>query len=103
GGVSVLVARGVSEVPERGAPLRHEEAQLESAWVPLDRAVQLFLAGELHNGGTAMGILAAYASRQGGFATLREAGAGERGRMRASVRNRTAAQWRPAAGSARRG
>ena len=76
--VTVFLARGLTEVPERGAPLRHEEAQLESAWVPLDRAVQLLLAGELHNGVTAMGILAAYASRQGGFATLREAGAGER-------------------------
>ena len=76
--VTVFLARGLTEVPERGPPLRHEEAQLESAWVPLDRAVQLFLAGELHNGVTAMGILAAYAARQGGFATLREAGAGER-------------------------
>ena len=64
--------------PQRGPPLRHEEAQLQYAWVPLDRAVQLFLAGELHNGVTAVGILAAYAARQGDFAALREAGAGER-------------------------
>jgi 8-oxo-dGDP phosphatase len=78
--VTVFLARDLAEVPgpERGAPLRHEEAQLQYAWAPLDRAAQLFLAGELHNGVTAVGILAAYAARQGGFAALREAGAGER-------------------------
>jgi 8-oxo-dGTP pyrophosphatase MutT (NUDIX family) len=77
--VIVFLARDVAEVPDaqRGPPLRHEEAYLQSAWVPLDRAVQLFLAGELHNGVTAVGILAAYAAQQGGFAVLREAGAGE--------------------------
>jgi 8-oxo-dGTP pyrophosphatase MutT (NUDIX family) len=76
--VTVFLARGLAEVPgpERGPPLRHEEAHLETAWVPLDRAVALFLSGELHNGVTAVGILAAYAARQDGFATLREAGAG---------------------------
>jgi 8-oxo-dGDP phosphatase len=77
--VIVYLARGLAQVPEaeRGAPLRHEEAHLEAAWVPLAQAVQLFLAGELHNGVTAVGILAAYAARQGGFAMLRKAGAGE--------------------------
>jgi 8-oxo-dGTP pyrophosphatase MutT (NUDIX family) len=77
--VTVYLARGLARIPdaERGPPLRHEEAYLEPAWVPLDRAVQLFLAGELHNGVAAVGILAAYAARQGGFAMLREAGAGE--------------------------
>jgi len=76
--VTVFLARDLTEVPdpERGPPLRHEEAHLQPAWVPLDRAVQLFLAGELHNGVTAVGILAAYAARRGGFAALREAGAG---------------------------
>jgi len=77
--VIVYLARGLAEVPdaERGPPLRHEEAQLEPAWVPLEQAVQLFLADELHNGVAAVGILAAYAARQGGFAMLRKAGAGE--------------------------
>jgi 8-oxo-dGTP pyrophosphatase MutT (NUDIX family) len=76
--VTVFLARDLAEVPdsERGPSLRHEEAHLQPAWVPLDRAVQLFLAGELHNGVAAVGILAAYAARQGGFAALREAGAG---------------------------
>jgi hypothetical protein len=45
--------------------------------MPLERAVRLFLAGELHNGVTAVGIFAAYAAQQGGFAMLREAGARE--------------------------
>ena len=78
--VTVFLARDLAEVTdaERGPPLRHEEAHLQPAWVPLDRAVELFLAGELHNGVAAVGILAAYAVRQGGFAALREAGAGER-------------------------
>jgi ADP-ribose pyrophosphatase len=77
--VIVFLARDVAEVPdaERGPPLRHEEAYLQAAWVPLEAAVQLFLAGELHNGVAAVGILAAYAAQLGGFAVLREAGAGE--------------------------
>jgi ADP-ribose pyrophosphatase len=76
--VTVFLARDLAEAPgaERRPPLRHEEAHLQRAWVPLDQAVQLFLAGELHNGVAAVGILAAYAARQGGFAALREAGAG---------------------------
>ncbi len=77
--VIVYLARGLAKVPdaERGPPLRHEEAQLEPAWVPMEQAVQLFLGGELHNGVAAVGILAAYAARRGGFAMLRKAGAGE--------------------------
>ena len=77
--VTVFLARGLAEVPdaERGLPLRHEEADLRPAWVPLEQAVQLFLAGELHNGVAAVGILAAYAAREGGFAMLGEARAGE--------------------------
>jgi len=40
--------------------------------VPLDDAVSLILAGELHNGVAVAGILAAQAARAGGFAHLRE-------------------------------
>jgi 8-oxo-dGTP pyrophosphatase MutT (NUDIX family) len=77
--VRAFLARDLAEVPApaRGPALRHEEAYLRPAWVPLERAVHLFLAGELHNGVTAVGILTAYAAKQGGFATLREAGASE--------------------------
>jgi 8-oxo-dGDP phosphatase len=75
----VFLARDLAEVPEaeRGPARRHEEAYLVTAWMPLDRAVAAFLGGELHNGVTAVGIFAAYAARQGGFAGLREAGARE--------------------------
>jgi 8-oxo-dGDP phosphatase len=75
----VYLARGLTEVagPERGITLRHEEAHLLTAWMPLEAAVTAFLRGELHNGVAAVGIFAAYAARQGGFAGLREAGASE--------------------------
>ena len=56
--VTVFLARDLAEVPdpERGPPRRHEEAHLQPAWVPLDRAVHLFLAGELHNGVAAVDL-----------------------------------------------
>jgi len=77
--VRVYLARDVAEVPEseRGPARKHEEAYLLVAWVPLEAAVAAILGGELHNGVAAVGILAAYAARQGGFARLREAGARE--------------------------
>ena len=73
--VRVFLARGLTFVPEseRGVnPPQHEEAHLLVRWVPLHQAVRLFLAGDLHNGVTAVGILSAYAVQQGGFAALRE-------------------------------
>jgi 8-oxo-dGTP pyrophosphatase MutT (NUDIX family) len=75
----VFLARDLAKVPEgeRGIVLRHEEAYLRTAWAPLKAAVAAFLGGELHNGVTAVGILAAYAASQGGFAGLRDAGARE--------------------------
>ena len=75
----VFLARGLTWVPERergGHVPRHEEAHLLVRWVPLDEVVRRFLAGDLHNGVTAVGILSAYAAHQGGFAALREAGRG---------------------------
>jgi ADP-ribose pyrophosphatase len=73
--VRVFLARGLTFVPESergGNPPEHEEAHLLVRWVPLHQAVRLFLAGDLHNGVTAVGILSAYAVQQGGFAALRE-------------------------------
>jgi len=73
--VQVFLARGLTFVPEseRGGHVpEHEEAHLLVRWVPLHQAVRLFLAGDLHNGVTAVGILSAYAVQQGGFAALRE-------------------------------
>jgi ADP-ribose pyrophosphatase len=71
----VFLARGLTFVPESergGHAPQHEEAHLLVRWVPLHQAVRLFLAGDLHNGVTAVGILSAYAVQQGGFAALRE-------------------------------
>lgn len=77
--VRVFLARDIAEAAcqDQIPPRRHEEAYLLPAWVPLEQAVSLLLAGQLHNGVTAVGILAAYAAQQGGFAELREAGARE--------------------------
>ncbi len=76
----IFLARGLSEVAhaERDFVPEHEEAHLRLAWVPLDRAVELVLAGELHNGVAAVGILSAYAARRDGYARLRPADAPER-------------------------
>jgi 8-oxo-dGDP phosphatase len=76
----IFLARGLVEVPEaeRSYVREHEEAHLSLAWLTLDEAVARFLAGELHNGVTGIGILAAYAARQDGFTALRDSGAPER-------------------------
>jgi 8-oxo-dGDP phosphatase len=77
--IRVFLARGLTPVPaaERGYVPEHEEAYLELAWVPLDEAVARFLAGDLHNGVTGVGILSAYAARATGFGALREVSAPE--------------------------
>jgi 8-oxo-dGDP phosphatase len=78
--IRIFLARGLARVPEaeRSYVREHEEAYLELAWVPLDQAAARVLAGDLHNGVTALGILSAYAARQDGFTTLRETDAPER-------------------------
>jgi ADP-ribose pyrophosphatase len=71
----IFLARGLTAVPESergGYVAKHEEAHLLVRWLPLRQAVNLFLAGDLHNGVTAVGILSAYAARQGGVAAPRE-------------------------------
>ena len=76
----IFLARSLTEVPaaERSYVPEHEEAHLVLAWVPLDEAVARILAGDLHNAVTSLGILSAYAARQDGFTTLRDADAPER-------------------------
>jgi 8-oxo-dGDP phosphatase len=71
----VYLARDLELVPqaERHFVPRDEEAFLLTGWLPLDEAVAKVFAGELHNGVTALGILAGYAARSGGFARLRRA------------------------------
>lgn len=75
----VFLARDLDFVPaaERDFVPRDEEAQLVSAWLPLDEAVRKVFAGELHSGVAALGILAGYAARSEGFDRLRPADAPE--------------------------
>ena len=75
----VFLARGLEEVPaaDRDFVPENEEAHLVLDWVPLDRAVSLVLAGDLHNGVAVIGLLAAHTARQNGFAGLRDADAPE--------------------------
>jgi 8-oxo-dGDP phosphatase len=76
----LFLATGLTRVPEaeRDYVLTHEEAHLRIEWAPLDVVVSRFLAGDLHNGVTAVGVLAAYAARPDGFAALRGTQAPER-------------------------
>jgi 8-oxo-dGDP phosphatase len=69
----VFLARGLERVPEaeRDFVPKDEEAHLLLDWLPLDEAVRLVLAGQLHNGVAAVGILAGYAARSDGFTALR--------------------------------
>ena len=76
----VYLARGLTSVPdaERQYVPNHEEAHLRIEWAPLDVVVSRMLAGNLHNGVMMIGVLAAFAARQDGFATLRGPDAPER-------------------------
>jgi ADP-ribose pyrophosphatase len=62
------LARGLSPVPGgRTLTGEAEEAHLPRAWVDLDVARDLVLAGRLTNPTAVAGILAAWASRAGGW------------------------------------
>lgn len=69
----IFLARGLEPVPEseRDFVPEHEEAHLLLDWVPLDQAVAMVLAGELHNGVAVAGLLAAHVARADGFRRLR--------------------------------
>jgi 8-oxo-dGDP phosphatase len=68
----LYVARGVSPVPDADRHERtDEELGMPTRWVPLDEARAAVLAGRLHNPGLVVGILAACASRDLGWTTLR--------------------------------
>jgi 8-oxo-dGDP phosphatase len=75
----IYLARDLEVVPEaeRDFVPEAEEADLRTAWLPLEEAVGKVLAGELHNGVAALGILAGYAARSEGFDRLRPADAPE--------------------------
>ncbi|AEG44129.1 NUDIX hydrolase [Isoptericola variabilis] len=68
----VFLARDLGRVPEHERHVRTgEEADMVERWVPLEEAVALVLDGSLHNPSAVVGILAAAASRAGGWASLR--------------------------------
>jgi ADP-ribose pyrophosphatase len=73
--ILVYLARDVSEVPEAERFTREdEEAGIVPRWVPLDEAVDAVLAGRITSPSAAVGVLAAAASRDRGWATLRPVG-----------------------------
>jgi ADP-ribose pyrophosphatase len=72
----VFLARDLRPVPEDERHTRtEEEAGIEVRWAPLEDAVGLVLAGDLHNPSAVVGVLAAHAARAGGWASLRPADA----------------------------
>ncbi len=74
--IRVYLARGLSQVPHGERFEReHEEAGMPVAWIPLDEARDAVLGGRLHNPTAVVGILAACAARDSGWATLRPADA----------------------------
>jgi 8-oxo-dGTP pyrophosphatase MutT (NUDIX family) len=74
--IRVYLARGLAPLPG-GRPYtgEAEEAHLPQAWVPLDQARDLVLAGEVGSPTTVSGVLAAWAARAGGWSGLRPADA----------------------------
>jgi len=68
----VFVARDVKDAGASHTFSREgEEAEIVGLWVPLDDAYAAVLAGELHNPGAVVGILAAWGARQADWTTLR--------------------------------
>jgi 8-oxo-dGTP pyrophosphatase MutT (NUDIX family) len=74
--VRIFLARDLVEVAvsERHAGV-HEEAEMEREWVPLDSAVERCLSGDLENGITVAGLLAAQLALTRGLVGLRAANA----------------------------
>jgi ADP-ribose pyrophosphatase len=70
--VRILLARDLVEVPAAQRHIGvHEEVELELAWMPLDTAVDLCYSGELENGITVAGLLAARLALTRGLVGLR--------------------------------
>ena len=70
--IRIYLARDLSDVPEDERHDREgEELGMPTAWVSLDEAHAAVLAGRLHNPSACLGILAAHASRAGGWSSLR--------------------------------
>lgn len=79
--VRILLVRELEDVPaaDRHEGL-HEEAEMERQWVRLEVAVERCLSGDLENGITVAGLMAAWTAAQRGFSGLRSAGAPWRAR-----------------------
>ncbi|MEE1622537.1 NUDIX domain-containing protein [Zafaria sp. Z1313] len=74
--IRIFLARGASEVPLEQRHVRtDEEADMDTAWVPLDDAVRAVLDGRVHNPSAVAGILACRAASADGYASLRPADA----------------------------
>ena len=72
----IYLARGITEVPEAQRHTRtHEEAEITTAWVDLDDAVQAALQGRMHSPSAVAAVLAAAVARGNGFSDLRPADA----------------------------
>jgi ADP-ribose pyrophosphatase len=71
--ILVYLARDLQPVPEAERFVREdEEAGMVPLWIDLDEAVAAALAGRLHSPSAVVGVLAAAAARDRGWATLRE-------------------------------
>ncbi|GMA19034.1 NUDIX hydrolase [Arsenicicoccus piscis] len=74
--IRVFLARGLSPVPEAERHEREdEELGMPTVWATLDNVQEAVLSGRLHNPSTCIGVLAACAARDRGWATLRPADA----------------------------
>ena len=71
--IRLYLARDVREV-DRDVQ-EHEEAEMTTAWVPLEEAVLQVLSGRIENAMACLGVLAADRARRDGFTGLRPADA----------------------------
>ena len=74
--IRVYLARDLSSTAAPDGFVREgEEADMDVVWAPLTELVEAVLAGQLHSPSLVSGVLAAEASRQRGWASLRPADA----------------------------
>jgi ADP-ribose pyrophosphatase len=73
--IRCYLGRDLAPSPDGRPPGDGEERDMPLCWVPLDDAVAAVLAGRLSAPLTVSGVLAAYASRAGGWESLRPADA----------------------------
>jgi 8-oxo-dGTP pyrophosphatase MutT (NUDIX family) len=72
--IRIYLARDLSvAVAPDGFTREGEEADMDTVWAPLSDLVEAVLAGKLHSPSLVSGVLAAEASRQRGWASLRPA------------------------------